>query len=151
MYVPYAHGFAQDCNISSANALEILQSCAKPSLFSWPCASAHSLEHPCFALVLPWLFGSLQFGIDPIMATKITLGCILQCCLQTLPCFSDQVNIHYFEISSIMESRVFSKQLDMPVMSVRNVLDDSRPKHDDLSRWLPVEDLSVVACQVSCR
>ena len=29
---PYIDGFVQDCSISFANALEILQSCTKPSI-----------------------------------------------------------------------------------------------------------------------
>ena len=31
----YINGFVQDCSISSALALEILQSCTKPSIYRW--------------------------------------------------------------------------------------------------------------------
>ena len=32
----YIDGLVQDCSISSANALEVLQSCAKPAILSYP-------------------------------------------------------------------------------------------------------------------
>ena len=34
-------GLMQDCSISTANALEILQSCTKPSIYRWSIALAH--------------------------------------------------------------------------------------------------------------
>ena len=33
IYVSHIYGLAQDCSISIANAVEILQSCTKPSLY----------------------------------------------------------------------------------------------------------------------
>ena len=36
VYLVYIDGLAQDCSISIANALEMLQSCTKPSIYAPP-------------------------------------------------------------------------------------------------------------------
>ena len=37
----YIGGSVQDCNISSALAMEILQSCTKPSIYTWKLRHGH--------------------------------------------------------------------------------------------------------------
>ena len=44
------HGLVQDCSISIANALEILQSCTKPSMCSWFRLIAWCQEIPSYYL-----------------------------------------------------------------------------------------------------
>ena len=41
----YIDGLVEDCNISIANALEILQSCTKPSILSFLVESGYSFTH----------------------------------------------------------------------------------------------------------
>ena len=45
----YIDGLAQDCSNSIANALELLQSCVKPSIFTHPFIDLH--------IILPKLQG----------------------------------------------------------------------------------------------
>ena len=50
----YLDGLVQDCSISSANALEILQSCTEPSILCWYCNPCQSCQNTRVSATLYW-------------------------------------------------------------------------------------------------
>ena len=82
--IPYIDGLVQDCSISIANALEILQSCIKPSILS---------------LCYFWTVNSL-WPNDAIWRQRSgsTLAQVMACCLMAP---SHYVNQCWFTISKV--------------------------------------------------
>ena len=74
----YLDGFVQDCSNSIANALELLQSYTKPSIY------LYGLK----------LFFSESLTFPKILSTFISTGSWIPFSRKTRTCFSDIVNIH---------------------------------------------------------
>ena len=51
----YIDGLVEDCIISIANALEILQSCTKPSIYHWDNLALCQLNIPCVKQNRTWI------------------------------------------------------------------------------------------------
>ena len=79
----HINGLVQDCSISSAVAMEILQSCTKPSIWApsnqqplcwWECHVSHITQHICHITAIKQIMLKIVLGVDSPLVTLSLAG-----------------------------------------------------------------------------